>query len=363
MWHIRACIAKSNARDYQVFLNRRNCNPQFIVNVLQKTLRIYDQIHLAIFNCKRGGPDFIDGIVVIPDWTYNTKRYVPWVNDAAPTAVVSTLQGATVSADTAVSSDVSTLQDGSKDSLNNNESKKSCHRVRFESNEMSGISNINPDIASDTTKNAIANSESNIIMNTGIIIEGNDAVNSHASIHDDRVDKSDDTEIKITQDNREGNKYESNDKKSDTSDDVEEKASHFLGISSNKKKRTREEYEEIMLDVFVYIIISGISNHYKVGFNSQTMAKFKSRYHTYIGEFDFLKFSFPYDESNIDDRKRAIEIARFIELAFKAAEAENKAYEGNNVELYRKEEEGKDMLSVYKKTLSKIIRQYYSKVR
>lgn len=362
MWHIRACIAKSNSEDYEVFENRQNCSAIVVATVLKRTLRIYDKIYYEIFGVRRGDSD---GLVIQPEWIHFSHLCKPSVNDAASTPVssdVSTRQGTTVSADTAVSSDVSAKQDSRQvcnDNISNNENNQDCQRVRFKLDEISGNCSLNPDIASNMSKNTIVTNESNIIMDAYLPSDGKDSFKSQIRIHDDCV-----IQLKTTQDNIEGNKDdEKNHKEIITSGDVEEKASEFLGISNSSRKRTRDEYEENELDVFVYIVTSGISNHYKIGHNSQIMTRFKSRYHTYIGEFDFLKYSFPYDKSNIADRNRAIEIAQFVEKAFKLVQEKNKAYEGHQFELYRKEDEGKDMLSVYMKTLTKIIRHYYSKVR
>ena len=103
--------------------------------------------------------------------------------------------------------------------------------------------------------------------------------------------------------------------------------------------------------------MSGIENYYKIGFNSQSFKSFKKRYHTYIGEFNFLKYNI-----YIEDVEAAIDAGFAIEKLFKEQNESNKAYP--KYELYIKENEGKDMLPTYKRSLAMIITKLlFDKVR
>ena len=111
-------------------------------------------------------------------------------------------------------------------------------------------------------------------------------------------------------------------------------------------------------EVFIYIILTGLESYYKIGFNSQSLEKFKKRYHTYIGEFNYLKYTI-----NIDNFKKAKKAGRNIEKAFKKQHEEDKAF--SKYELYHKlNDDGKDMLGIYKRSLAAIInRQLFKVVR
>jgi len=108
-------------------------------------------------------------------------------------------------------------------------------------------------------------------------------------------------------------------------------------------------------EVFVYVILTGIEHYYKVGRCSTTVADFKSRYHTYIGEFNYLKYSIPFDDKVTNSFRKAQSQAAKIESWFKDTHEGDSAFSGST-EHYFKEMDCVNMLNSYKKTLSKIIK-------
>jgi len=119
-----------------------------------------------------------------------------------------------------------------------------------------------------------------------------------------------------------------------------------------RRRRPRRPKKRLPKDVFVYIITSGIKYYYKVGYNTMALADFKRRYHSYIGEFNFVKYSI-----SCEDFEEARDIAQAIEEEFLEKHDEHRTFSKYEM-LEKKDENKKDLLPVYKKSLAILIRKH-----
>jgi len=117
--------------------------------------------------------------------------------------------------------------------------------------------------------------------------------------------------------------------------------------NSLKTSQDTNDAAEAAKDVFLYIIYEGNERH-KIGLNSQTLDDFRDRYHTYYGEFKYLKF--PLNHLGPQAKK----IGHNIETQFKKKNEEYCAF--NLCELYDKlDANNRPLLSTFKKSMMQLI--------
>jgi hypothetical protein len=107
-------------------------------------------------------------------------------------------------------------------------------------------------------------------------------------------------------------------------------------------------------DVFLYIIYEGNVKYLKIGLNSQEISRFRDRYHTYYGEFKYYKYCL--NHYGVEAKK----IGHQIEAKFKKRHLAHRAYKFR--ELFdREDDDGKPLLSCFKRSLMTLIAKQDSK--
>ena len=176
------------------------------------------------------------------------------------------------------------------------------------------------------------------------INDENGDINNNKNDHDNNdANNNDSNNIKDNNDNNNDNNNNDNNNDNNNNDN---------NNNNNNNNNNKEEKED--KDVFLYIIYSGCEHYYKVGFNSMSLNAFLSRYHTYYGEFKFLKFPL-----NGIDLKAARRIGKNIEKKFKNKHVEDTAFFKH--ELFDRKRDGVEMLGVYKKSMQTIMNKVLSK--
>ena len=167
---------------------------------------------------------------------------------------------------------------------------------------------------------------------------GDDCIDNNDPVNSDNND-----DVVNNNDNNDNNNNANNN--NDNNDD---------NINDNNINDCNNNEEEEDHDVFLYIIYSGCEHYYKVGFNSMSLGAFLSRYHTYYGEFKFLKFSL----MGGMDVSTARLMGQSIETQFKNKHVEDTAFFKH--ELFDRKRDDVEMLGVYKKSMQIIMKKTLS---
>jgi len=216
---------------------------------------------------------------------------------------------------------------------------RTYNKIYFEIFGRERVKNVTFSVAAadeDRTNNLYNNNDPNMssMMHN---VQGNDLVANNDSndnlSNNDNIDKIDNNISNIDDTNGSNNIDENNNDISDNDDKN--------GTSSPNTPK----------NVYLYIITKGIL-HYKVGYTTVEKKHFISRYHSHVGEFNFLKYDVVHE-----NMAKALDIAQAIELEFKHINMRHRTY--SNLEFFHKKDENKkDMLPTYRKCLVSLIRKH-----
>ena len=135
---------------------------------------------------------------------------------------------------------------------------------------------------------------------------------------------------------------------------VKDNTNNNEDVNKNNKDDGNSQISVKERDVFLYIIFRGCENFIKIGLNSMTLEKFQTRYHTYYGEFEYLKYSL----NDLESTEVARKVGRAIEKEFKTMHEDDSSF--FSCELYDKKVNEIDMLPVYKKSMFDVMNRHLS---
>ena len=208
--------------------------------------------------------------------------------------------------------------------------------------------NNNSNTGDDDKNNYISTNYDNNNSNTGDD-DKKDCIRTNYGYRNDNVTTAGATTYNNNINNDKYIKYIPNDENDSKNNDIND------NDNDNSNKNKKKGYVGKSTPVFIYIIVNGIENYYKVGFNSQSVRQYARRFHSYIGEFNYLRF-----DITMDDREAAKAAGRQIEAKFKTESQPYQPFAKYEL-LMRYDDDGKDMLPIYKKLIVTIINRELSK--